>query len=74
MDSLEQMLPKGFQLERKTSNHYYDFSNFLLWHKAGKPTGLGKLSLFDETFNALWKATLEKSGLGELISVFAVKR
>ncbi len=62
----------GFSnLSIKTS-HGYDFSNFLLWHKEARPTGTGKLKLFDPAFEACWKATVEAAGLGELITLQGV--
>lgn len=59
-------------IDIKTS-HHYDFSNFLLWHRDGKPTGNGSLQILPPTFDAIWKSFLEDNGLGELITVCAYK-
>lgn len=48
-------------------HHNYDLSNTLLWLRDRKPTGLGKLNLFDKRANDEWKVMLEALGMGELI-------
>ncbi len=53
--------------------HSYDFSNFVLWHRDGRPTGTGKLRLFDSVFDQLWKAVVEASGYGDLITMVGRK-
>lgn len=39
--------------------HLYDLSNLLVWYKEEKPTGLGRIPLFDEGINAPLRAYLE---------------
>ena len=63
----------GFEVVKTMTTHGYDFSNFLLWHKEGRPTGVGKMPLFDSVFEKLWVATVEKAGHGDLITLFAKK-
>lgn len=63
----------GFNDVEVFTTHSYDFSNFLLWHREGKPTGLGQLSMFEHSFEAVWKATVEQSSYGDLVSCFARK-
>jgi hypothetical protein len=48
-------------------HHNYDLSNFTLWLRDRKPTGLNRINLFDERANEGWKAMLEAIGMGELI-------
>ena len=47
--------------------HNYDLSNFTLWLRDRKPTGLNRINLFDERADEGWKAMLEALGMGELI-------
>ena len=63
----------GFDhIETKTT-YGFDFSNFLHWHRDGKPTGLGKSTLFDAPFESFWRASVEAQGYGDLISLVARK-
>lgn len=72
--NLEMMvLGCGFEAIKATTTHSFDFSNFLMWHKEGKPTGVGKMQLFDSVFDRFWAATVEKAGHGDLITLFAKK-
>lgn len=63
----------GYAVQKVSTCHNYDFSNFVLWHSQGKPTGNGKLNLFNNIFDSQWKATVEAAGLGELITIVAKK-
>lgn len=63
----------GYDISKVSTSHNYDFSNFVLWHSQGKPTGNGKLNLFNNLFDAQWKAAVEAAGLGELITIVAKK-
>jgi len=38
-----------------------------LWLRERRPTGIGKIGLFDRSFDEIWRAILESSGLAELI-------
>lgn len=72
--NLERLFLKNkFNKTNISTNHNYDFSNFLLWHQEGKPTGNGKLTLFNKTFDSIWKSYLEENFLGELITVIGSK-
>ncbi len=53
--------------------HLYDLSNLLAWYKEEKPTGLGRIPLFDERINAPLRAYLEDTGRASDIWAQAVK-
>ena len=55
----------GFYVQSIAAPHVYDLSNFALWLRDGKPTGIGRLTDFDPTINAMWKAYFEKNGWGD---------
>ena len=55
----------GFKVQSITASHAYDLSNFALWLRDGRPTGIGRLTDFDPTSNAMWRAYLEKNGWGD---------
>lgn len=57
-----------------TTTHGFDFSNFLRWHREGRPTGLGTTSFFGNTFESFWRASVEAKGYGDLITMVAHKR
>ena len=52
--------------------HNYDLSNALLWARDRRPTGVGRLSLFDAPINAAWRTFLEASGQAD--AVWAILR
>ena len=64
----------GFVNSRVSTTHGYDFSNFMLWHKDGRPTGNGKMKLFDPVFDSFWMASVEAAGYGDLITLIAYKQ
>lgn len=45
--------------------HRYDLSNVMCWLRDDKPTGLGKIDLFDDSLNAQWRDYLERKGLAD---------
>lgn len=53
--------------------HKYDISNLLLWLKENKPTGIGKITAFDEGFNNFYKGYLEDKGFSSHLWVEAIK-
>lgn len=53
--------------------HLYDLSNLLTWYREEKPTGLGRIPLFDEGINAPLRAYLEETGRASDIWAEAVK-
>jgi 2-polyprenyl-3-methyl-5-hydroxy-6-metoxy-1,4-benzoquinol methylase len=63
----------GFDNVAVTTTHGFDFSNFLRWHREGKPTGLGMTSLFGEIFESVWRTSVEAKGCGDLITLVAHK-
>jgi 2-polyprenyl-3-methyl-5-hydroxy-6-metoxy-1,4-benzoquinol methylase len=53
----------GFRDVHLWYEHNYDLSNFTCWLKEGRPTGVGRIPLFDARVNASWKSFLESAGL-----------
>ena len=43
--------------------HNFDLSNIIKWANDGKPTGNGKIKVFDTSINSAWKIFVETSGL-----------
>lgn len=63
----------GFKRIRIGYLHLYDLSNLLGWYKEEKPTGVGRIPLFDERINAPLRAYLEDTGRASDIWAEAVK-
>jgi len=51
----------------------YDISNFVLWLRDNKPTGLGKIEIFDDSFETAWKSNLERQGYADFLWLEATK-
>lgn len=62
----------GFTVIDIRYQHNYDLSNALLWARDRRPTGVGRLSLFDAPINAAWRTFLEASGQAD--AVWAILR
>jgi len=74
LGNLEQLvISAGFSEVKVSTKHGYDFSNFLQWHKEGRPTGLAKTSFWGKPFESFWRASIEENGYGELITIVAKK-
>jgi 2-polyprenyl-3-methyl-5-hydroxy-6-metoxy-1,4-benzoquinol methylase len=63
----------GFTETHVTTTCGFDFSNFVNWHKLGRPTGIAKNGSFDPIFEAVWKSSIERALHGDLITVLAYK-
>jgi 2-polyprenyl-3-methyl-5-hydroxy-6-metoxy-1,4-benzoquinol methylase len=68
-------LAKSAQLQNFQVSTFqeYGFSNFVGWHKFGKPTGNDHVSILGRQFESAWKSSLEESGNGSLITLIAIK-
>jgi 2-polyprenyl-3-methyl-5-hydroxy-6-metoxy-1,4-benzoquinol methylase len=72
--SLKQIAKNSKFLDYKiTFNHNYDFSNFVSWLNEKKPTGVGKLSLFNQYINQTWINFLIDNGLSEEVALILYK-
>lgn len=67
-DSLSELVKKsGLEVVRKEFRHNYDLSNFMVWLKESRPSGVGAMPLFDRQLDDAWKGFLEANGFAELI-------
>lgn len=68
-------LAKSAQLQNFQISTFqeYGFSNFLGWHKFGRPMGNAQSSFLGKQFESAWKSSLEESGSGSLITLTATK-
>ena len=67
-DSLNNLCQKaGFSNVKLGFRHRYGLSNTFQWLKERKPTGFRQLSFIDPICNEVWRASLEESGLAELL-------
>lgn len=55
----------GFSQAHVGFFHRYDLSNVMCWLRDNKPTGLGKIDMFDESLNEQWRDYLERKGLAD---------
>lgn len=63
----------GFTDVRVGFYHQYDLSNALCWLRDGRPTGRGKIDLFDRRLDQQWAAFLEANGLADNLWLVAHK-
>ncbi len=63
----------GFSGIEISFRHNFDISNAMMWLRDKKPTGNGKLNLFDSRVNAAWINFVETAGLGDLVCVEMTK-
>ena len=63
----------GFKNVKSGFRHGYDLSNTFQWLKERKPSGVNQLNFIDPICNEVWRASLEKSGMAELL-YFEVKK
>ena len=56
-----------------TTFHEFGFSNFLNWHKDGKPTGNNHIPPLGTDFESVFKSSIERYGRGSLITLVATK-
>ncbi len=63
----------GFDQVNISFRHNFDISNMVMWLRDGKPTGMGRLDLFDSRINAAWVDFIEESGMADLVCVDMVK-
>ena len=68
-------LAKSAQLHnfRISTFQEYGFSNFMDWHKFGKPTGNSHDPILGKQFESAWKSSVEESGNGSLITLIGTK-
>ena len=67
-NTLEQLAHKaGFTRLSISHRHNFDLSNIISWAVDKKPTGCGKLTLFNETLDAVWVDYLERNGYADLV-------
>lgn len=59
----------GFANIQISYRHNFDLSNTLMWLKDRRPTGNGKLDLFDNRLNDTWRAFLNEKGFSDLVCV-----
>ena len=72
--SLKNLFRKsGFTKINSGFRHGYGLSNTLLWLKNRKPSKSRKVVFIDPFFDNLWRSSLEKHGLAELLH-FKVKK
>lgn len=55
----------GFRVKTMTSLHVYDLSNFALWLRDGRPTGVGQVTEFGPVLDAAWREHLIQTGMGD---------
>ena len=55
----------GFRVRTMTTLHSYDLSNFALWLRDGRPTGVGQVAEFGPVLDAAWRTHLVQSGMGD---------
>lgn len=73
-DTLERLARKvGFSQLKLFYRHNYDLSNTLMWLKAGKPTGIGHLTMLDDQINQAWQSFLNTNGMGDLLCMTLTK-
>jgi 2-polyprenyl-3-methyl-5-hydroxy-6-metoxy-1,4-benzoquinol methylase len=63
----------GMENSVVTTVHEFGFSNFLNWHKAGKPTGNHHPPPLGTDFESIFKSSIERCGRGSLITLVATK-
>ncbi|MDC0319031.1 class I SAM-dependent methyltransferase [Verrucomicrobia bacterium] len=57
----------GFSNVTVTYRHNYDLSNSFMWAMQGKPTGCGKIRLFNKALDSAWISFIEKNGYADLV-------
>ena len=63
----------GIENSVVTTIHEFGFSNFLNWHKNGKPSGNNHIPPLGTDFESIFKSSIERSGRGSLITLVATK-
>lgn len=63
----------GFSNPEISFRQNFDISNVMLWLRDRKPTGNGKLDIFDSRINDAWIKFIESAGLGDLVCVEMTK-
>ena len=66
-------LKAGFKVEKIYFRQNFDISNLLSWIKEKKPTGNGKIKIFNDNFNKFWKSFLEEKGIADLVCIELTK-
>jgi len=56
-----------YAVKIRFGSHGYDLSNTFQWPKERIPFGTGYLHFIDPICNEVWRTSLEKSGLSELL-------
>ena len=57
----------GFNNIKLGFRHGYDLSNAFKWLKDRRPTGVDQLDFIDSMLDEVWRASLDRSGLAELL-------
>ncbi len=57
----------GFSNIKTSFRHNFDLSNTIVWLRDNKPTGNGKINLFNKEINNNWINFLEEEGLADLV-------
>ena len=63
----------GIENSVVTTIHEFGFSNFLNWHKNGKPSGNNHIPPLGTDFESIFKSSIERSARGSLITLVATK-
>ena len=63
----------GFPDVEVTYYHKYDLSNAFCWLRDNRPTGVGKIDLFDERLDHQWRGFLEEKGWADNLWMVARK-
>jgi len=59
----------GFKVDRFFYRHSFDLSNALCWARDRRPTGTGRIPLFDSRVDGAWRRFLEEKGMADTIWV-----
>lgn len=64
----------GFVDIEVTYYHKYDLSNTFCWLRDNRPSGIGKIDLFDDRLNHQWRDFLRENGWADSIWIVARKK